>query len=234
MPQQYLGEEAPEGEALRPTAEPLHGKYTSLVPYDSSHVDSLYRELFRPGTEHIWTWIPAQIPSEVTQTGAALDYLLSLSSSSESFFYAVLSAPASDPSAEALGLITHVNVAPEHRRIEVGVIFGSQLKQTRMATEAFYLMMQNTFENYGYTRFEWRANELNTASVAAAKRLGFQYEGILRNNLIVKGRYRNTVCCSVLKEEWPRVRGGFQKWLSPDNFDESGKQKLSLKECRET
>jgi RimJ/RimL family protein N-acetyltransferase len=175
-----LGEPAPAGKVLPLVAEPLHGKYTSLVPFHTSDTDAIHEELFGEGTEDMWTYIPIELPTDTTQTGAALENLIRLSSSSNSFFYAVLSAPASDPSSKPLGLITYVNVGPEHRRIEIGVIFGPKLQRTRVATEAFYLMMKNAFDTLGYTRLEWKANEFNTGSVAAAKRLGFQYEGTLR------------------------------------------------------
>ncbi|MEZ5826333.1 MAG: GNAT family protein [Geminicoccaceae bacterium] len=55
------------------------------------------------------------------------------------------------------------------------------------------------------------------ASRRAALRLGFTFEGIFRQHLVVKGRNRDTAWFSILDHEWPtrpRLPGS-----APDNFD---------------
>jgi hypothetical protein len=32
----------------------------------------------------------------------------------------------------------------------------------------------------------------------------------------------------VIDSEWPRLRAAFEAWLDPGNFDDAGRQKLSL------
>ena len=34
---------------------------------------------------------------------------------------------------------------------------------------------------------------------------------------------------AVSKEEWPRLRDGFDRWLAADNFGDGGRQRLSLR-----
>ena len=65
-------------------------------------------------------------------------------------------------------------------------------------------------------------------SHAAALRLGFRYEGISLNHVIVKGRSRDTAWFSLTQEEWPAVREAHARWLAPDNFDPEGRQKCAL------
>jgi RimJ/RimL family protein N-acetyltransferase len=80
-----------------------------------------------------------------------------------------------------VGLMSFMNIVPDHRRLEIGsIIFGDALKRTRAATEAFYLTMRHAFDDLGYARFEWKANHLNAPSLAAADRLGFTFEGTFR------------------------------------------------------
>jgi hypothetical protein len=50
--------------------------------------------------------------------------------------------------------------------------------------------------------------------------------------VIVKGRNRDTAWYSIIDEEWPRVRDGFERWLAADNFDEHGGQRRSMREVR--
>ena len=66
----------------------------------------------------------------------------------------------------------------------------------------------------------------------AAQRLGFSFEGIFRQHLVVKGRNRDTAWFAVIDQEWPALREAFLVWLSPDNFDEVGWQWEKLSELR--
>lgn len=52
--------------------------------------------------------------------------------------------------------------------------------------------------------------------------------------MIIKGRRRDTAWFSITDSEWPIIKQGFQAWLDESNFDESGKQKKGLKECRKS
>jgi hypothetical protein len=73
---------------------------------------------------------------------------------------------------------------------------------------------------------------LNEPSRRAALRLGFSFEGIFRQHMIVKGRNRDTAWYSMLDSEWPARRMAFERWLHPWNFDEKGEQKFPLASLR--
>lgn len=51
--------------------------------------------------------------------------------------------------------------------------------------------------------------------------------------MIIKGRHRDSAWLSILDDEWPAARKGFEAWLEESNFDENGKQKKGLSECRD-
>jgi hypothetical protein len=59
-------------------------------------------------------------------------------------------------------------------------------------------------------------------------RYGFQFEGIFRQHMIVKGRNRDTAWFSMLDSEWPARREIFERWLNPANFLPDGTQRNSL------
>ena len=56
----------------------------------------------------------------------------------------------------------------------------------------------------------------------------FQYEGLFRQDCILKGHNRNTAWFSMIDDEWSELKNAYQQWLSPDNFDEYGSQKQKL------
>ena len=96
-----------------------------------------------------------------------------------------------------------------------------------------FLMMRQVFDDWGYRRYEWKCNNLNTGSKQAAVRLGFSREGVFRQAAVVKGRNRDTAWFSVLDSEWPARRHAFERWLDPTNFDSAGRQRASLAALRE-
>jgi len=133
----------------------------------------------------------------------------------------------------AIGIMSYMRIRPQFGSVEVGFILYSHLLQrTTGATEAIYLMARHVFETLGYRRFEWKCDNANEASKRAATRLGFQYEGLFRKDMVYKGRNRDTAWFSITDDEWPDVKAGFAKWLHPSNFDIDGKQILPLTTCR--
>src|SRR5579884_1794749 len=104
------------------------------------------------------------------------------------------------------------------------------MQRTVAATEVIYLLARNVFDELGYRHLEWKCDALNAASRRAAERFGFTFEGVFRKHLVVKGRNRDTAWYSILDDEWPRIRPGFEGWLAPGNFDPSGRQRRRLGE----
>jgi RimJ/RimL family protein N-acetyltransferase len=91
-----------------------------------------------------------------------------------------------------------------------------------------YLMARHAFEDLGYRRYEWKCNALHEGSRRAALRLGFTFEGVFRQHMIVKGQNRDTAWFAMLDGEWPQRKANLEKWLEPGNFDSNGKQKIPL------
>ncbi len=90
--------------------------------------------------------------------------------------------------------------------------------------------MKLVFDNMGYRRNEWKCYALNTPSRAAAKRLGFEFEGIFRQATIYKRRNRDTAWYSVLDRDWPVIKQTFETLLSRDIFVLEARQICSLSE----
>jgi RimJ/RimL family protein N-acetyltransferase len=133
----------------------------------------------------------------------------------------------------ALGHAAYMRIEPKPRVIEVGsILYTPRLQRTPGGTEAMYLMAKHVFEELGYRRYEWKCNALNAPSRSAALRLGFTFEGIFRQHMIIKGRNRDTAWFSMLDTEWPERKSAFESWLDPSNFDSGGKQKQPLSSFR--
>lgn len=132
-----------------------------------------------------------------------------------------------------LGMFSFMRIRERHGSVEIGcVVFGHKLQRTRQATEALTLMACHAFDDLGYRRYEWKCDTQNLPSSRAALRFGFAYEGIFRNDMVNKGRNRDTAWYSITDAEWPAVKIALQAWLAPENFDSAGQQIKTLEEMR--
>jgi len=211
--------------ARRPQPTTLDGRAVSIVPLDPvAHADALFKGACGEENERLWLYL-FEGPFA---TRAAFDsHLQQKTRSEDPLFFAILDKASGD----AVGHAAYMRVEPAHRVIEVGsILFTPRLQRTIGATEAMYLMARHVFEDLGYRRYEWKCNALNAPSRSAALRLGFTFEGIFRQHMIIKGRNRDTAWFSMLDSEWPQRKAAFERWLAPENFDENGRQSVSLSE----
>ena len=145
---------------------------------------------------------------------------------------ALFRAYAADPKCEQpVGVAAYLRISPLTGSIEVGHLsYSPALQRTAAATDAMYRMMKRVFDDWGYRRYEWKCDALNAPSRAAATRLGFRFEGVFRKLMVLKGRNRDTAWFSIVDDEWPGIRGAFEAWLAPSNFDAEGRQRHRLEE----
>ena len=206
-----------------PTVAPvtLRGRTVTLEPLDAErHAAGLWQAV--QGHDDLWTWLF----DGPFATEAALRQSLEEKQAGKS---AVFLAIIPNETAKAAGYASFMRIEPAHGVVEVGnILLSPILQRTTAATEAMYLMARHIFDDLAYRRYEWKCNAQNQPSRRAAQRLGFTYEGIFRQHLVVKDRNRETAWFSMLDHEWPARKQAFESWLSPANFDESGNQRQPL------
>lgn len=213
--------------ARAPEPVVLEGRYARLEPLGPQHLPALLEASTGPGAPARFLYLADEPPRDLADMER---WLRGADHGGQRVGFAVV-----DRSRDrADGRLFLMRIEPAHRSIEVGnILLGPALARTRAATDATFLLARHCFEQLGYTRFEWKCNALNAPSRRAALRYGFVLEGVFRADVIVKGRQRDTAWYSIVADEWPRVRAGFERWLHPDNFDAQGQQRRTLAECRE-
>lgn len=221
---QPIGEDVVEWVSCpRPPATPLLGTWAHVVPLNpAAHLDDLFAAFATDKTGAMWTYMPnGPFAEKVTLA----EFLKSAENSTDPFFYAILDAQ----TGRAVGFASYLRIEPTVGVLEVGFIAMSPLLQkTRVATEAMYLMMAHVFDDLGYRRYEWKCDNLNGPSKKAARRFGFNFDGMFPQATIYKGRNRDTAWFSVLDKDWDAIKAGYQAWLDPANFDADGVQKTPL------
>lgn len=209
--------------AKRPRRTVITGQHVAIAPLDPAmHAQALWEGTQGAENEMLWAYLFAGPFTDRAEFDA---YLIARAAAEDALTFAILD----NASGRAVGQAALMRIEPVHRCIEVGnILYTPALQRTRGATEAMYLMARHVFEELGYRRYEWKCNALNEASRRAALRLGFTFEGVFRQHMIVKGRNRDTAWFSMLDCEWPVRKAGFERWLDPSNFDASGRQRSSL------
>ena len=113
-----------------------------------------------------------------------------------------------------VGMVSFLNIICDMRRLELGHIWYSlNAQRSNVNTESVYLMLCEAFDRLKYRRVEWKCDSLNEQSRSAALRLGFQFEGVFRQHMIVKGRNRDTAWYSILDNEWADLKKNMEMWL---------------------
>ena len=190
------------------------GEYIALSPLDPEK-DAPGLFACSHGTElveQLWTYMAYGPFEDVSDMQAWLE---EIERSEDPLFLSVRDKQSGRP----IGMVSFLNIAPDARRLELGNIwYGPEAQNTCANTEAAYLMLCEAFDDMAYRRVEWKCDALNKRSRSAALRLGFTYEGLFRQHMIVKDRNRDTTWFSMLDTEWSRIKENIEEWLynNPD------------------
>lgn len=208
-----------------PAHEPLQGRFCRLEPLSAAkHARDVFDAQSEDAEGARWTYLfhgPYEAFADYEAWCAVAE------GSRDPQFYAIVGGA----SQRAAGTCASMRIEPQHGVIEIGnIYFSPRLAHTRAATEAMYLLMEKAFD-LGYRRYEWKCDSCNLPSRAAATRLGFTYEGLFRQAIVNKGRNRDTTWFSIIDGDWNGgLKDAYSRWLSEDNFDARGAQKLRLSE----
>src|SRR4051812_26573544 len=206
-----------------PPREPSEGRFCRIEILDPErHAAELYEANAEDRDGRSWTYLGYGPFANYADYRAWAD---AAAKSGDPLFLTIIDLA----TAKAVGIASYLRIDPGVGVIEAGHIhYAPALQRSSAATEAMYLMMRRVFDELGYRRYEWKCDALNAPSRAAAARLGFTYEGLFRQVTVTKGRNRDTAWFSIIDSEWPARKEAFERWLSPANFDEGGRQRASL------
>ena len=108
-----------------------------------------------------------------------------------------------------IGNITLHSIDWVHRTAEMGTMIGNkEFWGKGYATEARSLLITCAFSRWGLRKITVGNVEGNQASISSNKKLGFQEEGLLREQVLVDGEYRDVIRMGLLRHEFrPETSG---------------------------
>jgi RimJ/RimL family protein N-acetyltransferase len=212
--------------AQRPPLTAMEGRFAIVEPLDARrHTADLFAANAE-GDGSNFTYYPYSPFATVDQQQ---EWIAGVCGDANRLFHAIVD----KKSGRAVGVAAYANITPAMGVVEIAALnFSPRLQRTPAATDAHYLLMRRAFDELGYRRYEWKCDSWNLPSRAAAQRLGFTYEGLFRQAIVVRGRNRDTMYFSITDAEWPRLRTAFERWLDPANFAADGRQRQKLASFR--
>ena len=208
-----------------PKHETISGRCVRLVPLQPDNADQLFQVI---GGAHNASLFDYMHYGPFTEFEPFNEMIISFSKAEDPQFYTIIDAK----TGRSVGYISFLHIDATNRLIEIGhVMFAHELQKTIAATEAMYLMARKAFDS-SFRRLEWRCNAFNSPSRRAALRLGYTFDGTLRQHMIVKGKNRDSALFSILDKEWPICQMALESWMGESNFNADGQQKKSLASLR--
>jgi RimJ/RimL family protein N-acetyltransferase len=192
----------------KPLTTRLEGSVVVLEPLAEEHADGLW-EAAQPA--EIWEWL-----FNIGQSREWFDRWLamSLESAVEGNEGPFATCRAAD--GVPIGSTRYLNVRRGDRVVEIGWTWLHPSAWGSGANvEAKLLMLRYAFEELGCVRVEFKTDARNERSRAALAAIPAQFEGILRNHMIMPEiGLRDSAYYSVIDSEWPDVRANLERRLA--------------------
>lgn len=186
----------------------LTGMRAKLVPMREEHIDGLFEVGNYPD---IWMYMPWEMTEHEHMAKWVRKALAAQEKGTELPWVVI-----DRESDKIVGSTRYLNIVAPHRQLEIGSTwYTPAVQRTRFNTECKYLLLRHAFETLDYVRVQIKTDARNERSQAAIRRLGAQYEGILRKSMILPDGYvRDTVYFSIIPDEWPAVKARLEEFLT--------------------
>lgn len=192
----------------QPLTRPLSGSVVDLEPLERRHAEELWAAA---QASEIWSWL-----YHVGESREKFDLWLEMTLDAAAAGGEGPFATRERRSGKVVGSSRYLNVRPADRVVEIGWTWlNPGAWRSGANLEAKLLMLEHAFERLGCVRVEFKTDARNERSRNALAAIPAQFEGIMRNHMIVPDvGLRDSAYFSVIDSEWPRVRANLESRLA--------------------
>ena len=104
--------------------------------------------------------------------------------------------------ARLIGTCGYGSWEPEHRRAEIGYVLHREYWGRGYMSEAVRAIIDFGFRRMALNRIEARCEVPNIGSARVMEKVGMAFEGVLREQMYEKGRFRDMKMYAILRREW--------------------------------
>jgi N-acetyltransferase len=184
----------------------LEGEKVVLEPLEEAHAEELWRAAKAP---EIWQWLANLSDRE------GFERWWELSTAAAAAGREGIFAIRTRSDEKVVGSSRYLAVRPADRALEIGWTWlNPSVWRSGVNVETKLLMLGHAFEALGCVRVELKTDARNERSRKAMEAIPAQFEGVLRNHMIVPDvGQRDSAYFSVIDSEWPDVRANLRRRL---------------------
>jgi len=105
-----------------------------------------------------------------------------------------------------VGSLGFVKLDKVNKNGEIGYWISQKMQGKGIITKACTRLIEYAFNHLDLNRIVIKTDTQNPKSTAIPTRLGFTYEGTLRQDIFRKGHFHNTALYSMLRTEWVKKK----------------------------
>ncbi len=173
--------------------EPLSGELTVLREFRESDLDDY---LAISGDDRVTAWM-AFDSHDRAKAAVVLAGIIERSTRADRPDYMLAVTRRDDDHVVGFG-----RIAPTGRAAKLGYAVHADHWGRGYATDAAKVLLGFAFGTLGMHRVTAAIGPENAASIAVVKRIGFSYEGHLRDHVFTNGGWRDSLLYSILEDEW--------------------------------
>ncbi len=191
----------PDAEELFTGNFEFENKKVTLRPLLQTDTEEYRQIVF---DENIWTYFAIAINSEENLGNFINSALQDRANKSRVTFTSI-----DKQTGKITGSTSFGNFSFRDKRVEIGWTWvAPHFQKTGVNRSNKFLLLQYAFEGLGMERVEFKTDVLNVKARKGLKGICATEEGILRSHTLMQfGRRRDTIYYSILKDEWPGIKG---------------------------
>lgn len=167
-------------------------------------VEDMFRYSSSPDVTKYLTWSPHP---DMTYTLEYVNYLQSRYRSGDFYDWAVVL----KDTGKMIGTCGFTRFDYANNSAEIGYVLNASFHSRGIATEAVRKVLEFGFDKLCLNRIEGKYMVENAASRRVMEKCFMVFEGVRREGMLIKGRYRNVGVCSILKREYEGIKDRLQK-----------------------
>lgn len=164
-----------------------------LRPFEDGDADALFRQMSDPVVMRYWDGVPW------TDAARSLWFLGRVRTMAEEGTGVRLVVEWDGVFVGWLGVVKY---DAANRSASLGYNYGTASWGQGIATEAARALLGWAFDTLDLNRVQAEADTRNTGSVRVLEKLGFQREGLLREDCVVNGEVSDSFVFGLLRREW--------------------------------
>lgn len=178
----------------------LENNRVLLIPFENLRNQELSEIIFN---DEIWKYMGMFVRTELDFENYILE---TLKSKENGICYPFLIID--KKSGKIAGSTRYGNINIASQKCEIGwTWYGKEFQGTGLNKACKYEILKFGFENIGFRRIQFSADQENIRSQKAIEKLGAKQEGLFRNNYVdSEGRSKNDVYYSIITEEWKAIK----------------------------